>query len=126
MAHQPIAPIRASIGAVPKLDVPFIFNSQSSRPVQYRVDPHADVSEEERTFVLKMLIKYLKSISEPYFEYHAIEFKFSGDIDEQTRKELYRRGISIPRARGDSGVINASLDKSRLVEPETYEFSESD
>ncbi|MDA7997177.1 MAG: hypothetical protein MPI93_04105 [Nitrosopumilus sp.] len=94
--------------------------------MQYRSEPDASFSKGEMESVLRVLLKHLDNVSDPYFTQGGVEFVLQTYIRTVAERELNRRGIYIKRVDGNGPlVITATVNTSKLVEPLVHEFQES-
>ena len=94
--------------------------------MQYRSEPGAPFSREEMESVLRVLLKHLENVSDPYFTEKGVEFVLQTYVLTVAERELNRRGIYIERIEGNGPlIITARVDTSRLAEPQVHEFTES-
>ncbi|MDA7943145.1 MAG: sister chromatid cohesion protein PDS5 [Nitrosopumilus sp.] len=93
--------------------------------MQYRSEPDAPFSKEEMESVLRVLLRHLDDVSDPYFTQKGVEFVLKTYVLTVAERELNRRGIYIERIEGNGPlIITARVDASKLAEPLMHEFTE--
>lgn len=94
--------------------------------MQYRSERSAPFSKEDMESVIRVLLKHLDNVSDPYFTEDGVEFVLQTYIKTVAERELNRRGIYVDRTEGNGPlIITARVDTSRLAEPMVHEFTES-